>query len=86
MDASRRLESECSRCGKAAVAGVMRDSRGITGTRAAQSWMPPATGSNFIAMLRSEIAQASGELPVVAYRCLSCGHLDLYVVPHEEAP
>ncbi len=79
MDGSLK-DVRCVRCGGAAMPGTMRDSRGLFGNVVeTQSWMPrmPSGGSLLGRMAAKEAARTQ-ELPVVAFRCTDCGHIDLF--------
>lgn len=70
----------CVRCGGAAMPGNLRDSWGAFGTEVrSQTWMPRTTGDgSMLGERAAKDAARSLELPVVALRCIDCGHLDLF--------
>ena len=65
-------DRKCSRCGGETVAGGIRDTRGLSDRAVTATWLPPGHKAGFMPYA------VPGELPIVAARCVSCGHLDLF--------
>ncbi len=65
-------DRKCTRCGGETASGSLRDSRGLTDRAVKATWLPPEHRVGFMPY------STPGERPVVAARCLSCGHVDLW--------
>lgn len=69
----------CSRCGGASMAGNLRDSRGLREAPEPQTWMPRMPqGDSFLSKMVAKGAASAQGLQVLAFRCLDCGHIDLF--------
>ena len=70
-------EGKCLRCGSRMMPGYLRDSQGMGANPEPQTWLPQLPADSFFQRMAAKMTAATQEVPVVALRCLDCGHIEL---------